>query len=73
MHKSAGSPAHECGILWSVASLPRNEISLGGFVPVNRVLRACHRVISEYASLVRKSYSEVSEPAITLVLVKKSN
>ena len=60
MHKSSGVCAPS-GILWGVASPLRNEIRLGGFVPVIFRPRVCTRlVISEFASLVRKSYSEVS-------------
>ena len=56
----------------ALRSPSRNEIRLGGFVPVNFVLEMCVRVvISEYASLVRKSYSMVSGPDSTLVLAKK--
>ena len=61
MQKSRGPCVPECGILEGVAHPLRNEIRLGGFVPVNFVLEMCVRVvISEYASLVRKSYSVVS-------------
>ena len=61
MRKCAGISPRSCGILWCVAYPARNEIRLGGFVPVIFRPQECTRmVISEYASLVRKSYSGAS-------------
>ena len=59
MHKSGGIPGLGCGILYGVALPSRNEIRLGGFVMVTFVSESplFASPISEYASLVRKSYS----------------
>jgi hypothetical protein len=54
---SAGIPPEVAVSYGVLRHLPRNEIRLGGFVPVIFRPQECTRlVISEYASLVRKSY-----------------
>jgi hypothetical protein len=54
---SAGIPQAVAVSYGVLRHLPRNEIRLGGFVPVIFRRKECTRlVISEYASLVRKSY-----------------
>ena len=74
MQNSTIARASGCGILWSVANPARNEFSLGGFNPAKKACGKCTREdISEYATIVRKSYSEDSGHQSTLVPVQHTS
>ena len=62
--KSAGRSPSRCGMLVALRFPSRNEIRLGGFIPVFRPQVRSRVAISEYASLVRKSYSKVFRESV---------
>ena len=68
--KTAIACVSGCGILWGVASPARNDFRLGGLDPEKKACGKWARgAISEYATLVRKSYSDDSVRQSTLVPV----
>jgi hypothetical protein len=66
--KSRGASSQVCGILYGLRAHPRNKNRLAGLeVGATRALAG---TISDFATLVRKSYSDALSPVSTLVLAK---
>ena len=74
MQKTAIACVSGCGILWCVAPPARNEFRLGGFDPAKKACGKRTRMgISEYATIVRKSYSDDLGRQSTLVPVQHTS
>src|SRR5260370_29543653 len=67
--QNSNNPTRNCGILGLVASQPRNGNCLAG---LKQGAKRCARgSISEFATLVRKSYSDSLSLVSTLVLLER--
>ena len=72
MPESTGNLSPRVRYPMEVATRPATKFASAGLSRLNVVLEVCVRkIISEYASLVRKSYSDVSRQDSTLVLANR--
>lgn len=70
LQKSTDPKGLDCGILYGLRIPPRNENRLAGLAAW---CEPCARgTISDFATLVRKSYSDALSPVSNLVLEKRT-
>jgi hypothetical protein len=74
VQKTAIACVSGCGILGGVAPPVRNDFRLDGFDPAKKACgKRTRKGISEYATIVRKSYSDDSGRQSTLVPVQHTS